>query len=45
MYNIVVLSDNDARLKEALPVSEELSFTFTASADVQPDTECVLISQ
>jgi len=45
MYNIVILSDNDARLREALPAADELSFTFAASSDVQPDTECVLISQ
>ena len=45
MYNIVVLTDDDARIKEALPVTEDISYSFTSSADVQPDTECVLISQ
>lgn len=45
MYNIVVLSDNDARLRSALPVTEEIAYNFNASSDVQPDTDCVLISQ
>lgn len=45
MYNIVVLSDNDARLKAALPVTKDISFTFTASPDVHPDIDCVLVSQ
>ena len=45
MYNIVVLSNNDERLKSALPVTADISFSFTDSADVKPDTECVLVSQ
>jgi len=45
MYNIVVLSDNGDRLKAALPETENLSYSFTMSPDVKPDTECVLVSQ
>ena len=45
MYKIVVLSDNDERLKAALPATDDVSFSFTDKPDVSPDTDCVLVSQ
>lgn len=45
MYNIVLLSNNDDRIKTALPATENITFSYTNSPDVAPDTECVLVSQ
>lgn len=45
MKKIVVMSQQDAALAEALSVPEGMELRFSESAGVLPDTACVLISQ